>query len=164
MNCAIFGAGTYGEVYYSYLKNAGVKVCAFMDDNQELKGKMILGIPVIGGKELFPVLVQEYNIKAIYCPIGNNKIRVAILEEAKKYNIETPSFIEKTANISVDTLIGDGVYILANSTIMPYAKLDDYVMVSMSANIAHHSHLKKGTFINSMTLARTMTKRDVEFF
>lgn len=149
MNCAIFGAGTYGEVYCSYLKKAGIEICAFMDDNQKLKGKRILDIPIIGGKELFPILAQKYDIEALYCPIGNNRIRVSILENAKKYNIKTPSFIEKTANISPDAIIGNGVYILANATVMPFVKLDDYVMVSMSANIAHHSHLKKGTFVST---------------
>lgn len=149
MKSAIIGAGTYGSVYYSYLTNAGIKIVAFLDDNKNLHGSMVSGIPVIGGSELFPVLQKEYGIEAVYCPIGNNKIRVKILENANSYGLKTPNFIDASVKISNDAVIGNGVYIIAGATIMPYAVLDDYVMISMSANIAHHSHLKKGTFIST---------------
>jgi len=36
MNCAIIGAGTYGEVYMAYLIEAGYDVTAFFDDNPSL--------------------------------------------------------------------------------------------------------------------------------
>ena len=32
---------------------------------------------------------------------------------------------------------------------MPYTVIDDYVMISMNALVAHHNHLYKGTFIST---------------
>ena len=32
---------------------------------------------------------------------------------------------------------------------MPYSKIDDYTMISMSVNLAHHSLLSKGTFLST---------------
>ena len=32
---------------------------------------------------------------------------------------------------------------------MPYVTIEDYVMISMGVNIAHHSILRKGTFLST---------------
>lgn len=149
MRCAIIGAGTYGQVYYSYLKKAGINIVAFIDDNPNLQGKEILGIHVIGNTDLLSVLKDKYGIEAVYCPIGNNKVRVKLLEKAKLNGLDTPCYIDETAIIANDTTIGEGVYVLAGANVMPFVKIDDYVMLSMSCNVAHHSELKKGTFIST---------------
>lgn len=149
MKSAIIGAGTYGQVYLSYLKRAGIDVVAFIDDNKEIIGTDILGIPVLCSTAELPILQKKYGIEAVYCPIGNNDVRVRILEQAKDCGLKTPSFIDKSAEIANDVTIGDGVYILVRATVMPFVKLEDYVMLSMSCNVAHHSVLKKGTFIST---------------
>lgn len=149
MKSAIIGAGTYGQVYFYYLKRAGIEVVAFIDDNREILGKEILGVPVLCTTAELSVLQKKYGIEAVYCPIGNNDVRVRILEQAKAYGLKTPCFIDKSAEIADGVTIGEGVYILVRATVMPFVKLEDYVMLSMSCNIAHHSVLKKGTFIST---------------
>lgn len=121
MSSVIIGAGTYGHVYLSYLKDAGVQVVGFIDDNPAEHGKVYDGVPVLGGREIIPSLKETYSVKSVYCPIGNNDVRVKFLEYARALGYTTPNFIHKEVIISPNVNIAnDGVYILPETLIMPY--------------------------------------------
>ena len=149
MKSVIIGAGTYGEVYLAYLQEAGVDIAGFLDDNKDLHGSLVKGVRVLGGTDLLPSLRDTYQVEAVYCPIGNNKLRVRFLSLANQLGYQTPNYIHPSAIISPSVVIGKGVYVLLNTSIMPYVTIQDYVMISMNANIAHHSVLEEGTFIST---------------
>mgnify|MGYP002623286414 CR=1 FL=1 len=149
MKSVIIGAGTYGEVYLSYLLDAGIEIVGFVDDNPALEGKVIRGYPVLGKFTDLQSLKKDMGIEAIYCPIGNNEIRVRLMSEAKKWGFKTPSYIHPSVVISSHVEIGDGVYILLGTHIMPYTKIEDYVMISMNVNVAHHNLLEEGVFLST---------------
>jgi len=149
MKSVIIGAGTYGEVYLSYLLDAGVDIVGFVDDNPNLEGKIIRGYSVLGNVSSLLSLKESKGIEAVYCPIGNNEIRVRIMAEAKKMGLKTPCYIHPSAVISSHVEIGEGVYILLGTHIMPYTKIENYVMISMNVNVAHHNLLKEGVFLST---------------
>ncbi len=149
MKSVIIGAGTYGEVYLAYLQESGVDVIGFLDDNTSLHGTFVQGIPVLGGIALLEVLKNTNGVEAIYCPLGNNKLRVKFLTQAKALGYKTPNFIHSSVLLSPHVTIGEGVYILLGTSIMPYTVIDDYVMISMNVSLAHHSHLEIGTFLST---------------
>ncbi len=149
MKSVIIGAGTYGEVYLSYLQEAGIKVVGFLDDDPKFIGKSVRGIPVLGGFSVLPDLKDNFGIEAVYCPLGDNKLRVSILEKAVRLGYDTPNYIHPSVIISNDVFIGKGVYILLGTHIMPYTTIEDFVMISMNVNIAHHSLLCKGSFLST---------------
>lgn len=165
MGSIIFGAGTYGEVYLSYLQETGVNVVGFVDDNPDLWGQEIGGIEVLGGKAILSELLDKKIAGSIYCPIGNNKLRVEILSAAKRMGYITPNFIHHTVNIARNVKISDsGVYILQGTTIMPHVVIEDFVMISISANIIHHSRLCKGVFVsNGVNLGANITALDYAY-
>lgn len=149
MKCVIIGAGTYGEVYLAYLQEAGVNIVGFIDDNKELHGKNIQGIPVLGGKEILETLMHTHGVQGVYCPIGNNVLRAELLDYSRSLGYITPNYIHPSVIISPSVSIGKGVYILLGTHIMPYTTIDDDVMISMGVNIAHHSKLDKGCFLST---------------
>ena len=149
MKSIIIGAGTYGEVYLAYLQEAGIEIVGFVDDNPDLQGNYVKGVPVLGTIADLQHLKNECDATAVYCPIGNNKLRVRFLEYAKSLGYKTPCFIHSSVIMHSSVTVGDGVYILLGAKIMPYTKIDDYVMISMNALVAHHNHLKRGTFIST---------------
>lgn len=149
MNSIIIGAGTYGEVYLAYLREAGINVVGFIDDNANMQHKEVHGIPVLGGREILSRLAKSHGVEAVYCPIGNNRIRVELLTLARELGYETPSYIHPTAIISPEAHIGHGVYILPGSIVMPYTTIGDYTMISMGVKVAHHSQLEKGVFLST---------------
>lgn len=149
MKSIIIGAGTYGEVYAAYLQENGVDIIGFLDDNVNLHAKYVRGIPVLGGIDKLESVKYTHGVEAVYCPLGNNELRVKVLSEAKRMGYKIPNFIHPSVLISPNVEIGEGVYILLNTSIMPYVRIKDYVMISMNANIAHHSMLEEGTFIST---------------
>lgn len=149
MGSIIIGAGTYGQVYLAYLQETGVDILGFLDDNENLWNTTIEGVPILGGISLLKTVKESHHIEAVYCPIGNNKLRVNILEMANRLGYITPNYIHPTVVISPHITIGKGVYILLGTTIMPYTEIEDFVMISMGVHLAHHTHLSKGTFLST---------------
>lgn len=149
MKSVIIGAGKYGEVYLSYLHEAGVDVVGFLDDDPKVADKKFGGLPVLGPISILPSLKVKFGITSVYCPLGNNKLRVKFLREAASLGYETPCYIHPSVIISPNVEIGKGVYILLGTQVMPYTKIEDFVMISMKVSIAHHNVLKTGTFLST---------------
>ncbi|WP_299896373.1 NeuD/PglB/VioB family sugar acetyltransferase [uncultured Aquimarina sp.] len=148
-NAVIIGAGTQGQVYASYLKEAGINIIGFIDDNPDLVGKDVIGIPVIGMyKDLF---LDEFKnkIQDVYCPIGVNAVRVEYLSTLKKEGYGIPGFLHHTVSIAPDVTIGEAVYMLAGNIVMPHTNIGNYIMINMDSTIAHHVTLEDGVFMSS---------------
>lgn len=147
MKSVIIGAGTYGEVFLAYLQEAGVEIIGFIDDAP--KSDIVRGIPILGGTNSLPLLREKYGVDSIYCPLGDNKLRVKFLSYAKELGYQIPNFIHPSVIVSPNVIIGEGVYILLGTTIMPFTVIHDYSMVSMGVHIAHHSVLEEGVFLST---------------
>ncbi|QLE02501.1 NeuD/PglB/VioB family sugar acetyltransferase [Galbibacter sp. BG1] len=148
-NSIIIGAGTQGQVYASYLKEAGVNIVGFIDDDPQLLHQEVIGIPVLGNyQDLFSTSFKE-KIQNVYCPIGNNHIRVKYLSTLKKEGYSIPSFIHKTVHIAPDVSLGEAVYMLVGNIVMPHTSIGSYIMVNMDSTIAHHVTLEDGVFLSS---------------
>lgn len=147
MKSVIIGAGTYGEVYLAYLLEAGIDIVGFLDDAP--KSDNVNGFPILGGVDKLPFLKEEYGIEAVYCPLGNNQLRVKFLSNAKELGYKTPNYIHPSVIISPNVTIGEGVYILLGTTIMPHTIISDYTMISMGVHLAHHTILEEGVFLST---------------
>ncbi len=148
-NAVIIGAGTQGQVYASYLKEAGVNIIGFIDDNPDLENKEVIGIPVLGKyKDLF---LEDFKskIQDVYCPIGVNSVRVEYLSTLKKEGYGIPGFLHHTVSIAPDVTIGEAVYMLAGNIVMPHTTIGNYIMINMDSTIAHHVTLEDGVFMSS---------------
>ena len=149
MRSIIIGAGTYGEVYLTYLQEAGIDVVGFLDDDPKFEGQEVRGVPVLGAVNLLSSLKETDGIEAVYCPLGDNKLRVNFLSMAQELGYDTPNYIHPSVLISPNVTIGKGVYILLGATIMPYAIIKDFVMISMGVHLAHHTVLEEGVFLST---------------
>ena len=141
----IMGAGTYGQVYAEYLK-AEYNVIGYIDDNENLVGNTINGIKVLGNRNFLFQNIDKNT--AVFVPIGNNDIRVKLLQNLHNAGFSTPSFIHPHTQIHDSVKIGKAVYVLPATNIMPFTTIDNYVMVSIGANIAHHNHINEGCFFS----------------
>lgn len=150
MQAVIFGAGTYSEVYLSYLLEFSpeYEIVGFLDDNPDLHHQKIQGLPILGGTEQLDLLYEQ-GVEGLFCPIGDNAVRLQILRHARNAGMITPSFIHPSVNLSRDVSFMGTIYILAGSTIMPHAHFEDGVMISMMVSIAHHTILNDGVFVST---------------
>lgn len=150
MKSIIIGAGTYGEVYLAYLQDAGIEIVGFVDDDVKYEGSLVKKVPVIGKISDLGRLKCEYGVEAVYCPLGNNKLRVRFLTMARELGYKTPNFIHPSVRIAPGCKIADeAVYILQGTEVMPFVTIEKDVMISTGANIVHHSYLAQGTFVSN---------------
>jgi len=145
----IIGAGTQGQVYASYIKEAGINLIGFIDDDSSIQGKEVLGLPVMGKYEDLFQNNFKNKIQNVYCPIGINSVRANYLSTLKKEGYGIPSFIHHTVSIAPDVKLGEAVYMLAGNIVMPHTTTGSYLMINMGSTIAHHVTLGDGVFMSS---------------
>ena len=126
-----------------------MNIIGFLDDDPKYEGEGVRGLPVLGPISLLKTLKDTDGVEAVYCPLGNNKLRVKFLTMARELGYETPNYIHPSVLISPHVIIGNGVYILLGTTIMPYTEIKDYVMISMGVHLAHHNILDEGVFLST---------------
>lgn len=144
----IIGAGTYGQVYAEYLDEVSrYEVSGFLDDDPAKAGTSIRGVPVLGPTEALDRLGDQ-GIHNVFAPIGNNRRRVELLEEARSLGLKTPCFIHPSNHLHRSIQVGDGVYILEGCHVMPLTVFEDYAMVSAGVNVAHHVTVGRGAFLS----------------
>ena len=149
MNCVIIGAGNYSYVLLNYLneqKNK-VNIVGFLDDDVSLHGTLILDKPVLGNMTLLKSLKNSHNVEAVYCPIGNIKIRVKLLKYANSLGYQLPNFIHESSVVGPNVSMGKGIYIMPGTIVMPSAKISNYCMLSMGITIGHDTSFDEGVFV-----------------
>jgi len=148
----IIGAGYYGEVFKSYLTECGINVVGYLDDTPEYQNTHKQGVPVLGRTSDLKILKDKYNIKSVYCSMGNNVARLFFLKEARKFGLQTPSFIHSTAIISQDAEIKGTLYLLPSSIIQPFAIIGDGCMIATNVVITHHTTIEEGFFASDSSI------------
>ncbi|MDO5035632.1 MAG: NeuD/PglB/VioB family sugar acetyltransferase [Porphyromonas sp.] len=146
----IIGAGTYAEIYSQYL-SSGYDVVGFYDDNEEIHGKVINDILVIGSIRKAKEYVSAHHKTNVFIPLGNNELRFRLFNEFVKCGALTPNFIHPSVIIDPTVKLGRGVYILPSSSIMPFSSIGDFTMISMGVNIAHHTKIGEACFFSQGT-------------
>ena len=147
--CIIIGAGTYGQVYKEYLQS-DYEITAYYDDDSSLHGQIIDGVKIKGSIK-DAIENESKTDTSVFVPIGNNPVRIKILKEFVLNGFDTPSFIHENTIIHSSVKIGNAVYILPGTCIMPLSDIGDYTMISMGVNIAHHNTIGEGCFFSQGT-------------
>jgi len=135
-----------------------------LDDNSELHGTTIQGIPVLGGLNFARSLEDVYFVFAI----SSYRIRIKRIEIFEKLSISRDRFItliHPLADISTTAKIGRGCTIYSGAVIgakaeigdfsviynltfiSPYAQIMEFAMVAALAFVGAHAKLGVGAFI-----------------
>ena len=142
----IFGANRQGGIVLEILRSQEVlNIGGFLDDDVLKHGKVISGVPVVGGMEWVKANADRL-IMAIVA-IGNNETRIAIGNQLREYAVELINVIHPSAVVMGATSMGVGNLICAGSVIVTGTRLEDYVVVNTGATIDHDSILHSGAYV-----------------
>lgn len=141
----IIGASGHGKVIADIIESSGNKVKGFLDDDELLQGKDIVGFPVLGKTADYVNYIDcEFIIG-----IGNPNIRKKIAEEL---DVKWCTAIHPTAVVSkLDVEIGEGTVIMANAVINPSAKVGKHCIVNTSSVVEHDNVLADYVHISPNT-------------
>ena len=151
MRVAIAGAGGYGQVLREYLKDDGdLEVVGWLDDDPKLTGTKVRGLPVLGQTENLETL-RSAGVTGLLGSIGNNAARIRVLRNAKEGAFSLPQFLHPNARIGSGVRLGRGVLLMDGVCTMPFVDIGDFSILSMAANVAHHTTLGEGVFVSTGT-------------
>lgn len=104
-NVMIIGAGAAGMAILGELDSRISKVRCFVDDSTGKKGRMLHGIPIVGGRESIVEAAEEYDIGLIIYAIPSSS------------NIDKKEILEICAKTGCQVQVLPGVYQLVNGDV-----------------------------------------------
>ena len=132
MKIVIAGAGGHGAIVADILR---VEAVGFVDDNVELHGTTILGLPLLGPIASLPDIEHD----AVVVAIGDNRTRREVTERLVTAGERLARAIHPFASIAPSASIGDGAMISAGAIVLPRAVIGRGVIVNTKASVDHDS-------------------------
>lgn len=127
----VLGAGGHAKVVVAALRAGGRVPTGVLDEDPELLGSTVLGIPVTGR---FDLLDHMEGVQAVIA-IGSNRIRREI---AKRYEHITWVVVVHPSAVVHDTVrLGAGTVICAGAVLQPDAVVGEHVILNTGATVDH---------------------------
>jgi UDP-perosamine 4-acetyltransferase len=132
-------------------------VKAVLDSDHDLWGQDIFGVPIMGGDEQLPRLVEQgvgWFLLGLG-GVGDNRSRQRLFELGLAHGLTPVSFVHPTAWVSPRATLGPGVQVMARAVINTGAVLGANVIVNSAAVVEHdcrlndHCHLASGAILAS---------------
>jgi len=138
----ILGAGGFGrEVLDIIIAQNKVskrwKILGFVDENPELKGKVLNGYPVLGSFDWF----SKIDLKEIrvVCAIGDNISKKKVAEKAKGLGLRFANVVHPSVIMTEFVTLGEGVIICAGCILTNQITIGNHVIINLDVTIGHDS-------------------------
>ncbi len=151
MSYIVFGAGGHGKVVVDILRSRQEKIVGVMDDGcttEEWNGLLNLG----GIGQLHQITLK-YPEALYIVAIGNNSIRMNIVERLKQMRIKFGIAIHSSAVIGSNISIGEGTVVMPNAVINAGTQIGEHVIINTAATIdhdccvEHFAHISPGVHV-----------------
>lgn len=140
----IYGAGRQGMIVLETLRAAGEsEIIGFLDDNEEIHGKTLHGLPVFGGIE-WAVTNETGSNLGVIVAIGNNDARVAIGGKLRNTGYELANVVHPTVMMMPGISMGTGNLVCAGAILITGTQLEDDTVVNSGAILEHDTILHTG--------------------
>lgn len=154
----IYGAGLGAKQALEIIRQLhNIEVVGFIDDNPEIKDRVIYGYRVLGGFDILKDAFTKGDFSSILFSF-HSEVRKKIFTELKNRlpQIKIKTLIDPRAVVSQETEMGEGVFIEAGAVIGPGTKIGDAVIVDLGAVVCHdcyigaYSHLSPGCTLSGI--------------
>jgi sugar O-acyltransferase (sialic acid O-acetyltransferase NeuD family) len=146
----IYGAGGHAKsIMEIVLQNHDYTIIGIVDDDIKLKGKQVLGIPVLGTRALLPAIEKRGVILAANGVGGiiDIAVRVDIFKLLESSGFSFPTLINPRATLETSSKVEQGVQVFANAYIGAEAVLHARCMVNTNAVVSHDCEIGSYTHI-----------------
>jgi len=157
-NILIFGAGDQGKEVAYYLERINQEaqrynILGFLDDNEEIHGKVIYNHKILGGLEWLDK--KELTNVSCIIALGDPQTKQKIEKKLTNFNLQFESIIDPSAIVDQKTLdLGKGAIIAPGVIILPDVKIGDHVLVNYNTVIGHDCKIGRfSTLAPNVTLA-----------
>lgn len=126
----VIGASGHAKVIADIVLKSGDELIGFLDDNAALPSD-IIGYPYLGAIANYEKFADECGF---VIGIGNNIILKRI---AESMDVRWYTAIHPSAQIAIDTQIGEGTVVMANAIINTSAFIGKHCIINTSAVVEH---------------------------
>lgn len=149
----IIGAGGHGKVVAeaAELENKYDEI-AFLDDNNEVD--KIYDFSIIGKVKDYKIFKNKY--KYAFVAIGNNEVRLKLIDELLKEGFIVPVIIHPRATVSKYSKIELGTVALSGSIVNVNCSIGKGCILNINSTLDHDSNLGDGVHISSGSVIRSM--------
>jgi UDP-perosamine 4-acetyltransferase len=140
----VLGGGGHSKVLIDSLRFIDdIEIKGILDVNSALRGKYILGVPVMGGEDEVLTKYPPDTVKLVngIGSTGSTDMRKNIFHKFKTEGYHFLSVIHPTAYIGEDVVLGEGVQLMAGSIVQPSCRIGDNVIINTRASVDHDSHI-----------------------
>lgn len=152
----IYGGGGHAKSVLEMVFLNGVHTIAgIVDDDQDLTGRQVLGITVLGTRVLLPVLMTQ-GVKLAANGVGgilDINVRIKIFELLESAGFSFPKLIHPRATIEPSSKVEEGVQVFANAYVGSEARLYQRCMINTNAVVSHdciigpYTHIAPGALL-----------------
>ncbi len=133
----IYGAGGHGKVVADILLRAGgCEVLGFVDDGREA-GTVVLGLPVLGGREWLRAQTSDGAGMAVALGIGDNAARERTFGFCRELGLRLLTAVHPTAAVAPSARLGEGTVVMANASVNPDARVGAGAIINTGAVVEH---------------------------
>ena len=152
----IYGAGGHAKAVMEMAQAIGAfRIAGIIDDNKTLTGTSVLGIPVLGTREILPQLAAKglhlaANGVGGIVDIG---VRIRLFELLAGSGFTFPILRHPRATVEPSAQLFDGAQIFANAYVGSEARLHECCMVNTGAIVSHdceigaYAHIAPGALL-----------------
>ena len=160
--CVFLGGGAHAAILIECLRSAGRDIVrAILDTNQSMWGKDVLGVPIRGGDDLLPELINE-GADSFAVGVGTQggmRLRRPLFEMGTSAKLEALTVVHPTAFVSPTAQLGPGVFLMPQTVVHTRARLGANVVIHSGGIIEHdcvlgdHVHVGPGAnFAGAITV------------
>jgi sugar O-acyltransferase (sialic acid O-acetyltransferase NeuD family) len=146
----IYGAGGHAKsVLEMVLQNTAYTAAGIVDDNQNLLGKCVFDIQVLGNRTLLPVLMAR-GVRFAANGVGgilDINVRVRVFDLLAGAGFSFPKLIHPRATVEPSSKVGEGVQVFANAYVGSDALLHPLCMINTNAVVSHDCVIEEYTHI-----------------
>ena len=134
----ILGCGGFGTQLNDWLMDEGWGSADFLDDNAP---------DAVGGLRDYvdPAILKRG--RPAFAALGDNKLRVELLQKLAAAGYSTPVFISDAASVSPSAVLEPGCIILPQAYVGAGAHLGVGCIVNAGAIVDHNAHLGRGVHV-----------------
>ena len=140
----IFGAGGHGKVSAECAIKMGFTDIEFLDDCP--KEDKVIGFPVTG--RFSDAERYQKDEASFFIAIGNNPLRLSLIEKYSEMGYEVVSLIHPKAVVSAFASIDDGVLIMPGAVINAGAQIGRGAIINTGVRIDHDCVIEDGVHIS----------------
>jgi len=144
----ILGAGGHGRVVLDILLQAGQhEVVGFLDNNPDIHGRRIDGLPVLGAIDDLPSLARQHNVTGVVIAIGDNGVRRGLARRVDAAGLELLNAIHPSATLARNATLGRNVVVAAGVVVCAHCQIGDSVILNTGCLVDYQTMIGEGSHI-----------------